>query len=241
MSSELIPLFGGDGENDRFGFGIGLGGHAGFDPVGGDQDNILHEAEFFKNPDQPGRGIGLGPVHPVAGGAGKGVVIVVPAFAHGEQTEQPVVPAGIGGFKGALSKGVADRVDRPSDVLVDKKANKSAPDQPPKRTEEHRLSEKTSGQSANGGGNEKTCEDPKPPRVVDGDNDGVFQKSRSVALDVRLKIVEDPSRVGVPETFQGAMGIFLFVRVGVVLNVSRRPVKGRALHGHGTADEEESF
>lgn len=32
----LIPLFGGDGENDRFGLRIGLGGHAGFDPIGGD-------------------------------------------------------------------------------------------------------------------------------------------------------------------------------------------------------------
>jgi len=180
-------------------------------------------------------------VHPVAGGAGKGVVIVVPAFAHGEQTEQPVVPAGIGGFKRALSKGVADRVDRPSDVLVYKKANKSTPDQPTERTEEHRLSEKTSGQSANGGGNEKTCEDPKPPRVVDGDNDGVFQKSRSVALDVGLEIVEDPSRVGVPETFEGAMRIFLFVRIGVMLDMSSGPVKGGSLHGHRTTDQEEGF
>ena len=176
-------------------------------------------------------------MHPVAGGAGKGVVIVVPAFAHRKNSKNEVVPTGIGCLKRATTKGVTDRVDRPSDVLVDKKANKSAPDQPPKRTEEHRLSEKTSGQSANGGGNEKTCEDPKPPRVVDGDNDGVFQKSRSVALDVRLKIVEDPSRVGVPETFEGAMGIFLFVRIGVMLDMSSGPVKGGSLHGHGAADE----
>ena len=58
------------------------------------------------------------PVHAVAGGTGEGVVVVVPALAHGKQTEQPIVSAGIGSFKRALSKGVADRVHRPGDVLV---------------------------------------------------------------------------------------------------------------------------
>ena len=58
-------------------------------------------------------------------------MIVVPALAHGKQTEQPIVSAGIGGFKGALSKGVADGVDRPSDVLVQKEPNKSTPDETP--------------------------------------------------------------------------------------------------------------
>jgi hypothetical protein len=60
-------------------------------------------------------------------------------------------------------------------------------------------------------------------------------------LDVRFKVVENPTRVGVPEAFEGAMGIFLFVRVGVVLDVGRGPVKSRALHGHGATDEEEGF
>ena len=78
------------------------------DPIGGDQDDILYEAQFFKNPDQPGRGVRLRPVHAVTGGTGKGVVVIVPALAHGKQTEQPIVSAGIGCFKGTLSKGVAD-------------------------------------------------------------------------------------------------------------------------------------
>jgi hypothetical protein len=47
--------------------------------------------------------------------------------------------------------------------------------------------------------------------------------------------------MGVPQTFEGAMGIFLFVRIGVVLDVGGGPVKGGALHGHGATDEEESF
>ena len=60
-------------------------------------------------------------------------------------------------------------------------------------------------------------------------------------MDVGLKVVENPTRVGMPKTFEGAMGIFLFVGIGVVLDMGSGPVKGGALHGHGTADEEEGF
>ena len=73
------------------------------------------------------------------------------------------------------------------------------------------MPEVTSGQPTNGGRDKKTGKDPEPPGVVDRNNDRVFQKCGSVALDVGFKIVEDPSRVGVPEAFQGAMWIFLFV------------------------------
>ena len=191
-------MFGRDGEDDGFGFGIGLGGQAGVDPIGGDQDDILHEAQFFKNPDQPSRGVRLRPVHAVTGGTGEGVVVIVPALAHGKQTEQPIVSAGIGGFKGTLSKGVADRVDRPGDMLVHEKADETTPDEAPEGTQKNRFAEKYCGDGTDGCGNEKTCEDPEPPRVVDGNNDGVFQKGGSVALDVGLEIVEDPSRVRVP-------------------------------------------
>jgi hypothetical protein len=37
------------------------------------------------------------------------------------------------------------------------------------------------------------------------------------------------------------MGIFLFVRVGVVLNMSGGPVKSGTLHGHGPGDQEKGF
>ena len=63
------------------------------------------------------------------------------------------------------------------------------------------MPEVTSGQSANGGRDEKTRKDPKPPGVVDGNNDRVFQKGGSVALDVGFKIVQNPTCVGVPKAF----------------------------------------
>ena len=180
-------------------------------------------------------------MHAVTGRAGEGVVVVVPTFTHGEQAEQPVVPAGIGGFEGALSKGVTDRVDRPSDVLVHEEANKSAPDQTSKSAEEHRLSEVARSQASDDRGDGHTDKNPKPEGIMDKENDRIFQEGSGIALDIRLEIVENPSGVGMPEAFERAMGIFLFIRVGVMLDVGGCPVKGGALHGHRTANEKEGF
>jgi hypothetical protein len=47
----LIPLFGRDGEDDRFGLGIGLGSEAGLDPAFGNENHLLDQTELFKNPD----------------------------------------------------------------------------------------------------------------------------------------------------------------------------------------------
>ena len=137
MENELIPLFGRNGEDNRFGFGIGLGGHAGLDPALRNKDHILGKTELFKNPDEPGGGVGLGPMHAVAGGTGEGVMVIVPTFTHGKQTEQPIVSAGIGSFKGAATKSVADRIDRPGDVLVYEKADETTPDETPKGTQKN--------------------------------------------------------------------------------------------------------
>ena len=133
----LIALFGGDGEDDRFRFGIGLRSEAGFDARGGDEDDILHQAQFFKNPDEPSGGVRLRPVHAVTGGTGEGVVVIVPAFTHGQDAKEEIVSASIGCFKGAATEGVADRVDRPGDVLVHEEANETTPNKSTKSTDQN--------------------------------------------------------------------------------------------------------
>ena len=107
------------------------------DPALRNEDHVLGKTELFKNPDEPSGGVGLGPVHAVTGGAGEGVMVIVPTFTHGKQTEQPIVSAGIGGFKGTLSKGVADRINRPGDVLVHEKADETTPDETPEGTQKN--------------------------------------------------------------------------------------------------------
>ena len=107
------------------------------DPALRNEDHVLGKTELFKNPDQPSRGVRLRPVHAVTGGTGEGVMVIVPALAHSKQTEQPIVSAGIGGFKGALSKGVTDRVYRPGDVLVHEKADETTPDEAAEGTQKN--------------------------------------------------------------------------------------------------------
>ena len=148
----LVPLFGGYGQDDGFRFGIRLVCHAGFNPLGGDENHIADEAEFFKEPNHPCGHIWLGPVHAVAGGAGKSVVVVVPTFPHGEDAEEEVVAAGVGGFKGATAKGVADRVHGPGDVLIEKETDESTPNQSPEGSEQEGLTEKSGGGSPDEGG-----------------------------------------------------------------------------------------
>jgi len=46
---------------------------------------------------------------------------------------------------------------------------------------------------------------------VDEGDDGVFEKGSGVALNVGLEVVEDPAGVGVPEAFEGAMGIVVII------------------------------
>ena len=60
-------------------------------------------------------------------------------------------------------------------------------------------------------------------------------------MDVGLEVVENPTCVGVPEAFQGAMGILLLVRIGMVLGMGGGPVQGGPLHGHRAADQKEGF
>ena len=100
--------------------------------VGGDEDDILHQAQFFKNPDEPSGGVRLRPVHAVTGGAGEGVVVIVPAFSHGQDAKEEIVSASIGCFKGAATEGVADRVDRQVMCWFMKRRTKPPQTSPPK-------------------------------------------------------------------------------------------------------------
>ena len=77
------------------------------------------------------------PVHAVTGGTGEGVVVIVPAFTHGQDAKEEIVSASIGCFKGAATEGVADRVDRPGDVLVHEEADEATPDKATKSAEEN--------------------------------------------------------------------------------------------------------
>lgn len=153
----------------------------------------------------------MGPSKAVAGGTGESVVVIVPAFAHGEDAEEEIVAAGVGRLEGAAAEGVTNRINRPGDMLVHKEANESPPNQTTEGAQQDGFPEKASGKGADAGGDKKAGENPEPPSVVNGDDDGIFEEGRSKFLDVGFKVIKNPTGVGVPEAFEGAVGIFLFV------------------------------
>ena len=141
--------------------------------------------------------------------------LALPAFAHGEDAEEEVVAALVGGFELAAAEGVADGVHGPGDVLVEEKTNEAAPDQAGEGAEPGGVAQELGSTGANQGGEGEAGEDPKPKRVVDENNDGVFQHGPGVLLDVGFEVVKDPADVGVPETLKRGMGVSFIVRVGV--------------------------
>lgn len=61
-------------------------------------------------------------------GAGRiGVMVVVPAFAGGQQGDQPIVSAVIAGFVVSITEDVAERIDRPGDVPNPNGSHNDAP------------------------------------------------------------------------------------------------------------------
>ena len=121
-------------------------------------------------------------------------------------------------------------------MLIQEEANESAPDQSPEGPEEERVSEESYGGTADEAGYGESDKDPEPKGFVHENDDRILLEGGGVALDVGLEVVENPAGVGVPKAFEGAVGVVVIVRVGVMLDMGGGPVEGGALHGHGAPD-----
>src|SRR5271169_5810807 len=81
----------------------------------GDLD-AFGEADFGEEPDAVVVDVELVPGETVARADGMGVVVVVPAFASGEESDPPVVAGVVLGFEAALAPEVRGGVDEPCGV-----------------------------------------------------------------------------------------------------------------------------
>src|SRR5208283_4322291 len=87
------------------------------------------EAELGEQPDSIVIGIDLVPGQSVARRDGVGMVIVVPAFAAGEERDPPTVAGVVAGLKPPRAPHVGGGVDEPGGVQADGNAKKDAPKQ----------------------------------------------------------------------------------------------------------------
>src|SRR3954447_6168020 len=87
--------------------------------LGGDAHALRREPELLEPGDHPAARIEprLEPPQPVEGGGRERVVVVVPALAERDQTQQPDVPALVLRTEASTPPEVADRVDRERDVV----------------------------------------------------------------------------------------------------------------------------
>src|SRR5690349_25054624 len=96
-------------------------------------EDVIGDAAEFADKAEPGEElqavvgeIDFPPVKTLAGGGHEVMMIVVPAFAKGNQRQQPVVFAGVRGGKTALSDDVRKRIDRDGAVPEKDRAQETA-------------------------------------------------------------------------------------------------------------------
>ena len=93
----------------------------------GDLD-LFGEAEFAEDPDAVVVDVELVPGETVTCADGVGVVVVVPAFAAGEQSDPPVIAGVVLGLEAALAPEMGGGVDEPGGVKADGDAEECSPE-----------------------------------------------------------------------------------------------------------------
>src|ERR1700757_184071 len=130
-------------------------------------------------------------------------MIVVPAFAEGDEGEEPVVFAGVGGRKAALAEDVGERIDGEGAVPEQDGAEEKAPDEQGPGTDEPER------HGQNGWGQHvvlvKPAEFGKFCEVTD-----------VVEARVVIAIGKNPADVGPPETEQGGRVEIVFL-IGIAV------------------------
>jgi len=96
----------------------------------GRQLYFFSESELYQHPDGDPVHIELMPLQPVPCRTRMSMMIVMPAFAEGEQGYEPIVGGIVSRLEGPLPVHVRERIDEPCRVPPDDDAGEDAPDHP---------------------------------------------------------------------------------------------------------------
>lgn len=186
-----------------------------------------------------------------AGRRGIFVMVVVPAFANGEQCHQPVVAAVFAGLVIAVPEHVTERVYRPSDVPYGDDAQVHTPDHhaqselhraslPPTdptdyvtRRKEDRQLRKTDVKIR-----QRTFFHVHVERVSQKILRKLFDCTDGVCFSV---IDHQPTEVGPKKIDQGRMGVGLVIGVNVVNTMNRNPASRGILKAADTENSKRMF
>ena len=213
---------------------------------GRDLDDVPGQPHPPHPADQPRRRVDLPPAQPVPRRARERVVVVVPALAEREQRQPEHVGRVVVDVEPARAEEVADRVDRPGDVVQREDPHRPAPQRGRQRAGERR---RRSGSRAPAGISEARSSTQSAERAVDEPHAAVLVEVARVARVLGLAgRVEQPAHVRVPEAGDRALDaaavpvrrvrVAVLVGVRVVLAVVGDPRHDRPLHGHRAEDRE---
>lgn len=170
-----------------------------------------------------------------------GVMIVVPTFAVGNQSDEPIVATVVFGLVVSIAPNVSHRIDAPSDVPIENRSDEHSPD------EQTRSELNASPDIARGEPSDRKSEDgiehrhsqvhlepvPVPLKLH---VERVFEQvSREllIVFDVReIAILEhQPTEVSPKERYQGTMGIGLVIGMLMMDSMHGDPAGRGVLHG----------
>src|ERR1700722_10135056 len=104
--------------------------------LGRNADDVPGQSDPRHRQNQDPRDVELIPAEPVKRRAREGVVVVVPGLPERERRQPPDVGRQVVDVEPAAAEDVADRVDRPGDVVNEEDPDETAPDQAPSRAGE---------------------------------------------------------------------------------------------------------
>src|SRR5579875_592696 len=223
-----------------------LVGAGGFGVLGvelGDLD-LFGEAGFFEEPDAVVVDIELVPGEAVAGADRVGVVVVVPAFAAGEQSDPPAVARIVLGFKAARSPKVRGGVDKPRGMQAEGGAEEGSPQEHADRADDA----VPAGRYSRADGNLEDAADceREPMEAAEPDLALVAGEVGGVAAQeggfrVQGAAGEDPAGMRPPRAIMRGVRVAFVVGVLMMDAVRGDPEDGTALKRHGAAGAEEVF
>jgi len=218
----------GDVATNKSGGGCGVEGVAFGEDVIGDFAKFADEAEPGKDFEGVEGDVDFPPVESLTRTGHVVVMVVVPAFAEGDEGEQPVVFAGVCGGETAIAEDVRERIDGEGAVPEQGGAEEKAP------SEQGPAANQPEGDSQDGGGDEVILVQPA--------KFGIFGEVADVVeTSIVVPVGEDPANVRPPEAEErGRMEIVFLIGEAVVMAMMSGPPKDALLRGgHSHPGEDE--
>ncbi len=154
-------------------------------------------------------------------------MVVVPALAHTQQANDPLVMARVIGLKFALPKCMTDRVHAPGDMVSQENAYQSTPEE--------------STPAANRKGDKQREHNPEQECAAHKHDLPIFQQMFAIYFRGCLSVFKEPANVRVKKSLNRAMRITLFVRMGMVFYMRCCPLNCRPFQGHRSKHKKNEF